>query len=144
MASFNRVVLVGNLTRDIELKYTPNGSPVADMGLAINSAWTDKEGNKKEEVCFVDVAIWGSQAENCSKYLSKGKSALVEGRLKLDQWDDKETGQKRSKLKVTAERVVFLGSPDHADKNAESRPEPPPTTDQPMINRPPTPQKRSW
>jgi single-strand DNA-binding protein len=110
MASFNRVILMGNLTRDVELKNLPNGSAVAQIGLAVNRTWFDKASNqKKEEVTFVDVTLWGRDAEVAGEYLSKGKPVLIEGRLTLDTWDDKATGQKRSKLKVTGERVQLLG-----------------------------------
>ena len=109
MASYNRVVLIGNLTRDPELRYTPKGTAVAKLGLAINRVWTNEAGEKKEEVTFVDVDVFGRTAENCGQYLKKGRSAMVEGRLKLDQWDDKQTGAKKSKLGVVAETVQFLG-----------------------------------
>src|SRR5581483_7120824 len=105
------VILVGNLTRDPELRYTPKGTAVAKIGLAINRNWTSESGEKKEEVTFVDVDIFGPTAENVSQYMRKGRPILVEGRLKLDTWDDKQTGQKRSRLGVVAETVQFLGSP---------------------------------
>lgn len=111
MASFNKVILVGNLTRDPELRYTPNGKAVAKIGLAVNRAWTTESGEKKEEVTFVDIDMFGRTAENVSQYMRKGSPLLVEGRLRFDQWDDKQTGQKRSKLGVVAEAVQFLGSP---------------------------------
>jgi len=111
MANFNKVILVGNLTRDPELRYTPKGTAVAKIGLAINRNWTSESGEKKEEVTFVDVDIFGRTAENVSQYMRKGRPILVEGRLKLDTWDDKQTGQKRSRLGVVAETVQFLGSP---------------------------------
>ena len=111
MASFNKVILVGNLTRDPELRYTPSGKAIAKIGLAVNRAWTSESGEKKEEVTFVDVDVFGRTAENVSQYMRKGSPILIEGRLRLDQWDDKQTGQKRSKLGVVAETVQFLGSP---------------------------------
>src|SRR5579863_257462 len=110
MASFNKVILVGNLTRDPELRYTPKGTAVAKVGLAVNRNWTSESGEKKEEVTFVDVDIFGRTAENVSQYMRKGRPILIEGRLKFDQWDDKQTGQKKSKLGVVAETVQFLGS----------------------------------
>jgi single-strand DNA-binding protein len=110
MASFNKVVLVGNLTRDPELRYTPKGTAIAKIGLAVNRVWTNEAGEKKEEVTFVDVDVFGRTAENVGQYMRKGRPILVEGRLKLDQWDDKQTGQKKSKLGVVAENVQFLGS----------------------------------
>src|SRR6185295_12239417 len=111
MASFNKVILVGNLTRDPELRYTPKGMAIAKIGLAVNRNWTTEAGEKKEEVTFVDVDIFGRTAENVAQYMKKGRPILIEGRLRLDQWDDKQTGQKRSKLGVVAETVQFLGSP---------------------------------
>jgi len=110
MASFNKVVLVGNLTRDPELRYTPKGTAIAKIGLAVNRVWTNEAGEKKEEVTFVDVDVFGRTAENVGQYMRKGRPILIEGRLKLDQWDDKQTGQKKSKLGVVAETVQFLGS----------------------------------
>jgi len=111
MASFNKVILVGNLTRDPELRYTPKGMAIAKVGLAVNRVWTNEAGEKKEEVTFVDVDVFGRTAENVGQYMRKGRPILIEGRLKLDQWDDKQTGQKKSKLGVVAETVQFLGSP---------------------------------
>ena len=115
MASFNKVILVGNLTRDPELRYTPKGVAIAKVGLAINRFWTTETGEKKEEVTFVDVDVFGRTAENVGQYMRKGRPILVEGRLRLDQWDDKQTGQKRSRLGVVAESVQFLGSPTGGD-----------------------------
>jgi len=110
MASFNKVILMGNLTRDPEVRYTPNQTAVADIGLAVNHVWFDKASNqKKEETSFVDVTLWGRQAEVAGEYLSKGRSVLIEGRLKLDQWDDRESGKKRSKLKVVCENMTMVG-----------------------------------
>ena len=111
MASFNKVILVGNLTRDPELRYTPKGTAIAKIGLAVNRVWTNEAGEKKEEVTFVDVDVFGRTAENVGQYMRKGRPILIEGRLRLDQWDDKQTGQKKSKLGVVAETVQFLGSP---------------------------------
>lgn len=109
MASFNKVILMGNLTRDPELRVTPKGTAVCQIGLAINSTYKDKEGNQKEEVTFVDVDVFGRQAEVIAKYMAKGRPILVEGRLKLDSWESKE-GDKRSKLKVVLENFQFVGS----------------------------------
>jgi single-strand DNA-binding protein len=109
MASFNKVILMGNLTRDPELRYTPKGNAIAKIGLAVNRVWTNEAGEKKEDVTFIDVEVWGRTAENVGQYMRKGRPILVEGRLKLDQWDDKATGAKRSKLGVVAETVQFLG-----------------------------------
>ena len=111
MASFNKVILLGNLTRDPQVRYTPNGTPVTDVGLAINRTWFDKQTNtRKEDVTFVDVTLWGRTAEVAGEYLSKGRAVLIEGRLQLDTWQDKETGQNRSKLKVVGEQMTLLGS----------------------------------
>ena len=111
MASFNKVILVGNLTRDPELRYTPKGTAIAKIGLAVNRTWRTESGETKEEVTFVDVDVFGRTAENVGQYMRKGRPILIEGRLRLDQWDDKQTGQKRSRLGVVAETVQFLGSP---------------------------------
>lgn len=110
MPSFNKVILMGNLTRDPELRYTPKGTAVAKIGMAINRHWKDENGNQKEDVTFVDVDAFGRQAEVISQYLKKGRPILVEGRLKLDQWDDKQTNQKRSRLGVVLESFQFLDS----------------------------------
>jgi len=110
MASYNKVLLMGNLTRDPEVRYTPKGTAIANVGIAVNRRWTTETGEQKEEVTFVDVEVWGRQAETVGQYLSKGKPIFVEGRLKLDSWDDKESGQKKSKLKVVCERFQFIGA----------------------------------
>ena len=110
MASFNKVILVGNLTRDPEVRYIPSGSAVADIGLAVNRTWFDKQSNsRKEETTFVDITLWGRTAEIAGEYLSKGRSVLIEGRLQMDTWQDKETGKNRSKLKVIGEQMTMLG-----------------------------------
>jgi single-strand DNA-binding protein len=111
MASFNKVILLGNLTRDPEVRYTPKGTAVADLGLAVNRTYTADNGEKREEVTFVDVTFWGRTAEVAGEYLKKGRPVFVEGRLQLDSWDDKQSGQKRSKLKVIGENMQMLGSP---------------------------------
>ena len=109
MASFNRVMLMGNLTRNPELKYTPSGTAVTDLGLAVNESFKNKAGETVEQTCFVDVVVWGRQAETASEFLRKGSPAFIEGRLQFDQWENQE-GEKRSKLRVRAERVQFLSS----------------------------------
>lgn len=109
MASLNKVLLIGNLTRDVELRRTPSDTAVATLGLAVNESFKNKSGEKVESTVFVDVDVWERQAETCAQYLAKGSPIHVEGKLQLDTWDDKETGQKRSRLKVRAERVQFLG-----------------------------------
>lgn len=108
MANLNKVMLIGNLTRDPELRHTPKGSAVADLGLAVNRKVQDGNGGWKDETTFVDVTVWGSSAENAQKYLTKGRGVFIEGRLQMDVWDDKATGQKRSKLKVVADNLQFL------------------------------------
>ncbi len=125
MASVNVVIVAGNLTRDPELKFMPSGTAVAQIGLAVNRKYKDTKTNEmKEEVTFVDVTIFGKQAEAVGAHLQKGSQALIEGRLQMDQWDDKQTGQKRSKLKVVAERVQFLGGKGQTPKpKDESVPE---------------------
>ena len=101
MASFNKVILVGNLTRDPEVRFTTGGTAVTELGMAVSRQWTDKGSNeRKEETTFVDVTLWGRTAEIAGEYLSKGRPVLIEGRLQLDQCEDRETGQKLSKLKV--------------------------------------------
>ena len=110
MASLNKVFLIGNLTRNPELRYTPSGAAVCEFGMAINRTYTSNN-EKKEEVCFLEVVVWGKQAEACDKYLQKGAPLLVEGRIQMDQWTDKETQKQRSKLKIVAERTQFIGAP---------------------------------
>ena len=110
MASFNKVMIMGNLTRDPEIKYTPKGTAIADIGLAVNRTYTTDSGEKREEVTFIDVTLWGRVAEIVGEYCKKGRPLFVEGRLHLDTWDDKATGQKRSKLKVVGENIQLLGS----------------------------------
>ena len=109
MASFNKVILLGNLTRDPEVRYTPKGSAVCDLGIAINRQYTLDSGEKREEVTFVDVVLWSRLAEIAGEYLKKGRPIFIEGRLQLDTWDDKQSGQKRSKLRVIGETMQLLG-----------------------------------
>ena len=109
MPNYNKVLLMGNLTRDIELKYTPANKAVAQIGLAINHSYKTKDNEKKEEVTFIDCEAWGATAETMSKYLAKGKPVFIEGRLKLDTWQDKD-GSNRSKLKVVIESFQFIDS----------------------------------
>jgi single-strand DNA-binding protein len=108
MANLNKVLLLGNLTRDPEVRYTPKGTAVGDLGLAVNRRVNDGNGNWSDEVTFVDVTVWGTNAENAQKYLTKGRGVFIEGRLQMDTWEDKQSGQKRSKLKVVAEVLQFL------------------------------------
>lgn len=110
MASFNKVILVGNLTRDPEIRYTPKGSAVADIALAVNRNYTLETGEKREEVTYVDVVLWARLAEIAGEYLKKGRPVLIEGRLQMDTWDDKQSGQKRTKIRVVGETMQLLGS----------------------------------
>lgn len=107
MAGFNKVILMGNLTANPELRYTPQGTAVTDLRLAVNNK-RGRGADAKEDTVFVDVTVWERQAETCSEYLSKGSPVLIEGRLQMDQWEDRETGQKRSKLRIVAQNVQFL------------------------------------
>jgi len=111
MASFNRIILLGNLTRDPQLSYLPSQTPVVEFGLATNRRWTGSDGQQREETCFVDCRAYGKQAEILSKYLSKGRAVMIEGRLTLDQWEGPD-GSKRSKHRVTVENFTFVDSRD--------------------------------
>ena len=126
MANFNKVILAGNLTRDPELRYTPKGTAVTKITLAVNRIWKTETGESKEEVTFVDVDSFGRQAEVIAQYMKKGRPFLVEGRLKLDQWEDKNTHQKQSKLKVVLESFSFIdsgrGDAAASGEPAQSRP----------------------
>ena len=110
MANFNKVILMGNLTRDPELRYTPKGTAIAKIGLAINRKWKSESGEMKEETTFVDVNAFGKTAETIGQYLKKGRPILIEGRLRYETWEDKQTKQKRSKLGVVLETFQFLDS----------------------------------
>ncbi len=115
MANFNKVILLGNVTRDPELRYTPKGSAVTEVGIAVSRQFTADNGEKREETTFVDVTLWGRVAEIAGEYLRKGRPVLIEGRLQLDSWEDKQSGQKRSKLRVVGETMQLLGGrPDGA------------------------------
>src|ERR1700752_2608382 len=135
MANFNKVILAGNLTRDPELRYTPKGMAVAKIGLAVNRTWKTETGETKEEVTFVDIDAWGRQAEAIAQYMGKGKPLLMEGRLKLDQWEDKNTHQKQSKLRVVLESFSFIDSKGadggSAPSEAPRRPAPAPSAKPP-------------
>ena len=124
MANLNKVLLLGNVTRDPEIRYTPKGSAVCDLGIAVNRNYTTDSGEKREEVTFVDVTLWGRTAEVAGEYLKKGRPVFIEGRLQMDTWDDKQTGQKRTRLRVVAENMQLLGGrpPSGAtDTTGESR-----------------------
>lgn len=111
MASLNKVFLIGNLTRDPELRRTPSGSVVTEIGLAVNRTFTKASGETRDDTAFLDIVVWGRQAETCAQYLQKGAPLLVEGRLQYDSWEDQQSGQKRSRIRVVAERTQFLGRP---------------------------------
>jgi len=119
MSTLNKVFLMGNLTRDPEVRYTPSGTAVGDLGVAVNETYKNKAGETVESTVFVDVEVWARQAETCAEYLYKGSPVFVEGRLKLDQWENKQ-GEKRSKLRVRADRVQFLGSPKKSASVADA------------------------
>jgi single-strand DNA-binding protein len=123
MASFNKVILAGNLTRDPEMRYTPKGTAVASFTLAVNRRWKSETGELKEEVSFIDVESFGKQAETIAQYLKKGRPFLVEGRLRQDTWEDKNTHQKQSKLRVVLEGFSFIDAKG-ADNSAPSSPRP--------------------
>jgi single-strand DNA-binding protein len=118
MANFNKVYLLGNITRDPEIRYTPKGTAIARLGLAVNRSWKTESGETREEATFIDVDAFGRQAETLGQYLRKGNPIFIEGRLRLDTWEDKQTNQKRSKLYVVLENFQFLGS-----KNEGTAPE---------------------
>ena len=118
MPNYNKVILMGNLTRDPEVRYTSSGTAIAKLGMAINRHWRNQDGQQQEETTFVDVDAFGRQAETIGQYLKKGRPIMVEGRLKLDQWEDKQTGQKRSKMGVTLENFQVLDSRGEGGGNA--------------------------
>jgi single-strand DNA-binding protein len=122
MASFNKVILMGNLTRDPELRYTPKGTAIARLGLAVNRTWRTESGEQKEEVTFVDVDAFGRQAETVAQYLKKGNPILIEGRLRLHTWEDKQTNQKQSKLRVDLENFRFVGPAQSRDGASSEAP----------------------
>lgn len=119
MASLNRVILVGNLTRDPELRSTPSGTSVAKFGLAVNRRYTNKQGEKVEDVDFFNIVVWGRQAENCSTYIRKGNPVAIEGRLQSRAWETPE-GQKRRDVEIIADNVQFLGSPSRSESPSVS------------------------
>jgi single-strand DNA-binding protein len=126
MASYNKVLLMGNLTKDPELRYTPQGMPVANLRLAVNRKYKNKNQELKEETCFITVVVWNKQAETCNQYLHKGSSCFIEGTLQSRSWED-NAGQKRSVVEVRADRVQFMGAPGVGQKQAgDAQAEPPP------------------
>ena len=139
MASFNRVILLGNLTKDPEVRYTPSGMAVGDLRMAVSRKFKTAEGENRDETCFVGVTVWGRQAETCTEYLTKGSPVLVEGRLKYDEWE--KDGQKHNRLSVVAERVQFLGGRGAGGPRGEApaRPAPSPRDEAPAEGTPPAP-----
>lgn len=120
MANLNKIMVIGNITRDIELKYIPSGAAVCQFSVAVNRTWNNKAGEKQEETTFLDVEAWEKQAEVIAQYCKKGSSIYVEGRLKSEQWDDKATGQKRSKLKIHLEQFQFIGGKQEAAEKPQA------------------------
>jgi len=139
MASFNKVILVGNLTRDPELRVTPKGTAICSFGLAVNRDFKDANGEKRQEVTFVDVEAWEKRGEVIAKFMTKGRPMLVEGRLKMDEWEDKQTGQKRSKLKVVLESFTFLGSKQDSEGSQADAPDE--SNQERHTPQPPTPRR---
>ena len=128
MASLNKVLLIGNLTRDPELRYLTGGnSAVCEFGIAINRRFMQASGQEKDETCFLEIVVWGKQAETCSRFLQKGSTVFIEGRLVYDQWTEKDTQKKRSRVRVTAERVQFLSG--RRDEGGAPRGDMPPEDD---------------
>lgn len=138
MASFNKVILLGNLTRDPELRFTAKGQAIAKLGLAVNRSYKTESGEAREEVTFIDIDAWGKQAELIGQHLRKGSPLFVEGRLKLDQWDDKNTGQKVSKLRVVLESFQFIGAPRGGEERSGPMSPSSPSSSQFPAARPPT------
>jgi single-strand DNA-binding protein len=141
MTGFNKVILMGNLTRDPQLKYLPSQTPVAEFGLAVNRRYKTAQGEDKEDVVFVELTAFGKQAETINQYCQKGKPLFVEGRLKYDQWDDKETGQKRSKLSVVVDTFQFVGIRDDSSASPAKREEQSLWKEQTPAKRAPEPRK---
>ncbi|MBR3582781.1 MAG: single-stranded DNA-binding protein [Kiritimatiellae bacterium] len=135
MASLNKVFLIGNLTQDPDLRRIPAGTAVSTLRLAVNEAYLSKAGERVERTVYVDVDVWDRQAENCQQHLSKGSPVFIEGRLQMDQWEDRETHVKRSRLKVRADRVQFLGG----RRGAAGAPAP-----APAASAPPPPQAPAY
>ena len=147
MASYNRVILMGNLTRDPEMKYIPSGTAVTNFGLAMNERYTDRQtGEQRENTCFVDVEAWGRQAEIANEYLSKGRPVFIEGALKFDSWEA-EDGSRRSRLSVRAFRIQFIGGRSDGDEMgggyADTQPAAAPTQSAPPYQEAPAPQASS-
>ena len=138
MANYNKVILMGNLTRDPQLTYLPSQMPVCEFGIAVNSKWKDQQGQQREDVMFIDCRVFGKQADTFAKYMSKGKAVLIEGRLQLDTWE--KDGQKRSKHRVTVQNFQFVGAPGPGQPGQAPRPAaaPPPAAPEEDFGPPPT------
>lgn len=121
MPNLNKIQLMGNITRDPEVRYTPKGTAVTDISLAVNRSFSGDDGERREETTFVDITFWGRQAEVIGEYMKKGRPIYVEGRLQLDSWEDKTTGQQRSRLKVVGENFQFLGGREESGGGGQSR-----------------------
>lgn len=135
--NFNKVIMAGNLTRDIELKYLPKGTAVGKGSLAVNRKWRTEDGEEKEEVAFVEFEVWGKTAENAQQYTAKGSNVQIEGRLKMETWEDKATGAKRSKLVVTVETMQFISFKDRPTQEAgPAAATPPPRAPMRPLGRP--------
>jgi single-strand DNA-binding protein len=143
VANLNKVFLAGNLTRDPEVRYAPSGDAVGDLHMAVNRRYRTRDGQEKEETCFIGIVVWGRQAETCAEYLHKGSPILVEGRLQFEQWE--RDGQKNTRIRVRADRVQFLGSPRSAEfsDGRPPRPSPPRPDPSPQPTAPAGDQKRS-
>jgi single-strand DNA-binding protein len=140
MANLNKVMLIGNLTRDPELRVTPKGTAICTFSLAVNRKFKDESGGEREEVTYVDIEAWGKSGENIAKYCTKGKPLFIEGRLRLDTWEDKNTKEKRSRMKVVCENFQFLGGRAEGVTPAGSPPAPSaaPAAGNPFANRAPS------
>ncbi len=136
--SYNKVILVGNLTRDPQMSYLPSQTAVVEFGLAVNRRWRGPDGQQREDTCFIDCRAYGKQAETMNQYLAKGRTVLVEGRLHLDTWEGKD-GTKRSKHRVVVERFQFLGAPTGARPAPARQPEAPETGEESDVTEPPPP-----
>jgi single-strand DNA-binding protein len=135
MASLNKVLLIGNLTKDPEIRYTPSGTPVANLRMAVNRTYKTKAGENKDETCFLTAVVWSKQAEICGQYLRKGSPLFVEGRLQSRSWDDAATGQKRSVMEVLAERIQFMGQPGQGQRERPQEPARDTTTEQEWLEQ---------
>src|SRR5881296_1884851 len=137
MASFNKVILLGNLTRDPEVRYTPKGSAVCDLGFAVNRVYTTDSGERREDVTYVDVVLWARLAEIAGEYLKKGRPVFIEGRLQLDTWDDKQSGKKSSKMRVVGETMQLISSRGEPERGGGEYPPPSRSPSKPPAQKPP-------